>query len=71
MRASLFVNNAIVGKIISDESHGHYTQATTRAVVHMESGQRAFVRNVEGNEDLFTNTQEPYTTFTGVLVKAD
>jgi hypothetical protein len=61
-----------IGKMISDSQHGHYSQATIRAVVHANAGQRVYIRNFHGGDnDYHAGLDEPYTTFTGTLIHAE
>jgi hypothetical protein len=63
----------MVGMMIADSTHGHYSQSTSRAIVHVNAGDRVYLKNSNTNSDAnyYVSSTEPYTTFTGTLVKAD
>lgn len=70
--AFLYIDNVVVGSTISDSGHGHYSQSTVRAIVHVNTGQRVFIKNINNfDANYFDTLGDPYTTFSGVLIKAD
>ena len=63
----MFVNDNQVALAISDTGHGFWNQATMKAITHVNAGQRVFLKNTEL---VARDYMEPYTTFSGFLIKA-
>ena len=70
--AGIFVDGQQVAEGVADSQHGFWDQTTIRAVVHVTSGQKVRVRNVLSSlADYYSAGGQPYTTFSGFLLKAD
>ena len=70
--AGIFLEEQQVAEGVADSQHGFWDQTTIRAVVHVTSGQRVTVREASGlGAQYYGDTGQPYTTFSGYLVKAD
>lgn len=67
----LFVDNNMMAEGVSDSSHNYWDQSTIRAVVHVKKNQRVWLKNMSNPADLYVCTAEPYSTFSGFLIRAD
>ena len=69
---AIYVDNDVVGTTISDSQHGSYSQSTIRAIVHVHAGQKVYLKNTDNTARAYFDTAtDPYTAFSGFLVKAD
>ena len=67
----IIANNQPVAEATSDSSnHADWDQVSTRAIVHLAQGDKAFVRNYYSNRDAVFYGGF-YLSFTGTLIKAD
>ena len=65
--AAIVVDNARVAMAVADTDHDDWDQSTLKAVVHVNAGQKVRLKNGSAPSDYHA----PYTTFSGILVKAD
>ena len=69
--AAIYVNNKEFAVATSDSSdHADWDQATSRAIVHLNAGDRVCVKNNMNSNAQYYGYRE-YTSFNGVLVHAD
>ena len=73
VRAGLYVDGSLMATAPSDNRHGaNYHQSTVQVVVHLNSGSRVAVKNTDSTAaDYYVALNEPYASFSGVLIKAD
>lgn len=70
--AGIFIDGRQVAEGVADSQHGFWDQTTIRAVVHVTSGQKVMVRNIlSGVAEYYSSGGQPYTTFSGFLLRAD
>ncbi|KAL8565557.1 hypothetical protein ACOMHN_049533 [Nucella lapillus] len=70
--AAIYVDSQMVAEGVADSQHTFWDQSTIRAIVHVTSGQKVYVKNLLGSTAYYySSTSEPYTSFSGFLVKAD
>ena len=71
--AGIYVDGQKMAQAISDNRQaGNYHQSTVQVVVHLNSGSRVAVKNTDDTAaDYYVALAEPYTSFSGVLIKAD
>ena len=68
----LYVDNDIQAEGLSDSRHNYYDQPTINAVVHVQAGQRVYLKNPDSfTADYVSSSVGPYTTFSGFLIRAD
>ena len=72
IHAGIYVESGMVGLTLSDSLHGHFSQSAVKAVVHVNAGQQVYLKNVDNRTaEYYDSLGEPYTTFSGFLIKAD
>lgn len=69
--AAIYVDGQMMAEGVADSQHNFWDQSTIRAIVHVTSGQKVFVKNVSSWAAYYSSTSQPYTSFSGFLVKAD
>ena len=71
--AGIYVDGQMMARVISDDRQaGNYHQSTVQVVVHLNSGSRVAVKNASNSAaDFYVDEDEPYSSFSGVLIKAD
>ena len=71
-RGAIYVDNDRVAISVSDSSQGQWAQATMKSILHVHAGQKVYLKNIEVSvKEFFSFLAEPYTTFSGLLIKAD
>ena len=68
--ARLLVNGRLVAIAVADTEHNQWDQSTVRAVVHVTANQQVRLE-AYGYSNYYSASAEPYTTFSGYLIKAD
>ncbi|XP_070184213.1 complement C1q-like protein 4 [Littorina saxatilis] len=72
IRGAIYVEDVMVAITLSDLRTGYLDHGSMHAIVHLDAGQEAYLKNPDDKAHVyFGHLQTPYTTFSGFLIKAD
>ena len=72
VRGAIYVDSSIEAITLSDSRHGFHDHGTMKAIVHVNAGQRVYLKNPDNAaHDYYDGKTFPYTSFSGFLIKAD
>ncbi|KAK7489153.1 hypothetical protein BaRGS_00019667 [Batillaria attramentaria] len=69
VHAAIMVDQLLVAVGISDSRHSYFDDVGIAAVVHVNAGQRVFLKNVDSRANSYYGGD--YTSFSGFLLRAD
>ena len=67
--AAIYVDSDRAALAISDTGFGPWNQATMKSIIHVNAGQKVYLKNVENAVKEFKGG--PYNSFSGFLINAD
>nr|QBA18406.1 type 2 C1q domain-containing protein 7 [Littorina littorea] len=72
IRGAIYVEADMVAMTLSDSRTGYFDHGSMHAIVHLDAGQEAYLKNPDDKAHVyFDDLRTPYTTFSGFLIKAD